>query len=238
MKKIFSLIGSEKKENSNTFLYANMILDFVRANYTGKLMIDIIVVGFDEIKKCQGCQKCFKTGECFLDKKDYMCKIKKKMLDADVIILGCGVYFQHVSSEMKNFIDRLAYWAHTFSLAGKQCVLLSTAGSNGNEFVFSYMKRVSMSLGMQVLGTSYCMVEYPSELENDQLLTKRISCISEIIIQALKGNIKKQSNDFQERLFQSMKAIFSTHPEFQYEIYVWKKNGLFECSTFEDVMNL
>lgn len=128
--------------------------------------------------------------------------------------------------------------AHTFSLAGKQCVLLSTAGSNGNEFAFSYMKGVSISLGIQVIEISYCMVEYPAELRNNTLLRERISSISELIIQALEEKIKKQSNDFQERLFQSAKEIYLTHPEFQHEICIWKRRGLFECSTFDDVINL
>lgn len=238
MKKIFSFIGSEKKGDSNTFKYANMILEYVRVNYTGSLEIEIVVAGSAEITKCKECKNCFKTGKCFLDDNDYMYEIKDKMLKADVIILGCGVYFQHVSSEMKNYIDRLAYWAHTFSLAGKQCVLLSTSGSNGNEFVLSYMQRVSMSLGMQVIGTSYCMVEYPAELGDDILLEERIKLISDMIVRALNGEIKKKSNDFQEKLFQSMKEIYSTHPEFKNEIYIWKKRGLFECHNFNDVMNL
>ncbi len=238
MKKIFAFIASEKKKNSNTYKYANIILENVKDNYNGSIEIELMVSGIDEIKKCKGCRRCFCCGECQLDTEDYMDEVKQKMLDADVIIIGCGVYFQNISSEMKNFVDRLSYWAHVFRLAGKQCVILTTSGSNGNEYAEAYLKRVSFSLGMNVIGTSFCRVDYPKELSNYDLIKERIRLISEVIIQALNEKIEKKSNEFQEKLYASMKEIYRTHPEFQNEIDIWEKNGLFHCESFRQVMNM
>ena len=238
MKKAFAFIASEKKGNSNTYKYANMILENVRDNYNGSIGIELMVSGIDEVKKCKGCRRCFSCGECPLDEEDCMDEIKQKMLDADVIILGCGVYFQHISSEMKNFVDRLSYWAHVFRLAGKQCVILTTSGSNGNEYAEAYLKRVSLSLGMQVIGTSFCRVEYPRELSDYGLIKERIRLISDVILKALDEQVEKKSNDFQERLYASMKEIYRTHPEFRNEIDIWEKNGLFGCDSFQQVMNM
>lgn len=236
MKKIFALIGSEKKGKSNTYQYANLILERVRCKYQNGLEINIMVAGNREVYKCQECKGCFETGECLLDERDYMQEIKEKMLSADIIVLGCGVYFQHISSEMKNIIDRLAYWSHIFALAGKQCVILTTSGSNGNEFAEAYLKRISLSLGMQIVGCSYCRVEYPKELHNWYFIEDRVEQIAEVIIRALKNEISIKSNEFQERLFSSMKEIYKTHSEFIHEIEVWRRNELFQCESFEDVM--
>ena len=132
----------------------------------------------------------------------------------------------------------LSYWAHIFKLAGKQCVILTTSGSNGNEYAEAYLKKVSLSLGMHVIGTSYCRVEYPRELSDYEMIKERIRLISEEIIKALNENLEKRSNDFQERLYASMKEIYRTHPEFQSEIDIWEKKGLFGCNSFQQVMNM
>lgn len=61
------------------------------------------IVGKD-IKPCEGCLKCEKTGEC--KTKDDMQPLYKKMLNADGIILGTPVYFYSMSGQAKILMDR------------------------------------------------------------------------------------------------------------------------------------
>lgn len=236
MKRIFALIGSEKGVQSNTYQYAKLILDQVNQIYKGSLEIEVVTSGEVRIDKCQECQQCFSAGVCQLDQQDDMEYIKKKMLETDLIIWGSGVYFQHVSSEMKNYIDRLAYWSHIFAMAGKQCIIITSSGSNGNDLAEAYLKRVSVSLGMQFIGSSYCRVLYPMELQSLDLLEKRIRQITNVIVDALEERITVTSNPFQEKLFTSMKEIYKTHLEFVKEIEEWKRQGFFECNTFNELI--
>jgi len=61
------------------------------------------VVGKD-IKPCDGCLSCEKTGECKI--KDDMQPLYEKMLSADGIILGTPVYFYSMSGQAKVLLDR------------------------------------------------------------------------------------------------------------------------------------
>ena len=57
-----------------------------------------------EIKPCDGCFACVKTGECHID--DDMQPIYRKLLDADGVIFGTPIYFWSMSGQAKVLIDR------------------------------------------------------------------------------------------------------------------------------------
>lgn len=40
---------------------------------------------------------------------------------------GSPVYMHNVSSGMKNFLDRIAYWSHIFALRGKNAMVIASA---------------------------------------------------------------------------------------------------------------
>lgn len=231
MKEIFVFVGSRKGESSSTYQYTKMILDRVCTERPVK----VTVAFADGIELCSKCSSCFGSGVCAIN--DRMNELKAKMLSADMIILASGVYFQQISAEMKNFIDRISYWAHTFELAGKRCIIVTTSGSNGNEIAESYLKRVAVSLGMQLIGTTCCHTMYPDELSAPELLTERTGIISGAVINALDGKTKPDSIPFQEQLFASMKKIYSEHEEFVHERRKWKQNGFFQAESFREIID-
>ena len=188
----------------------------------------------DKIQLCMKCSNCFSSGQCSIH--DDMTRIKEEILDADLIILGSGIYFQQISSEMKNFIDRLSYWAHTFELIGKKCIIVTTSGSNGNDVAEAYMKRVAASLGMQIIGTTSCHTLYPNELSASYLIDKRIDLIVNLIIDELNNRIPLYSLPFQEQLFLSMKKIYSEHKEFVFERKKWNQKGYFDAQSFKELL--
>jgi len=57
-----------------------------------------------DIKPCDGCLTCEKTGECKI--KDDMQPLYEKMLNADGIILGTPVYFYSMAAQTKILMDR------------------------------------------------------------------------------------------------------------------------------------
>lgn len=65
---------------------------------------ELYSVGEKDIKPCQGCASCQKTGECRI--KDDMQELYGKLVEADGIIFGTPVYFYNMTGQAKSVIDR------------------------------------------------------------------------------------------------------------------------------------
>ena len=73
---------------------------------------DLISFASMNVKPCDGCRSCTKTGECVID--DDMKDVYPKLLSADGIIIGTPVYFWTVTAQAKLLMDR------TFSFTMKK----------------------------------------------------------------------------------------------------------------------
>lgn len=96
---------------------------------------ELLTVWDKDIKPCDGCYSCAKTGKCHI--KDDMQEIYLKLLNADGIIWGTPVYFFDVTAQAKIIIDRL-YVLYTHSkLTNKVGGVISVASSLGHLGVFN-----------------------------------------------------------------------------------------------------
>jgi len=81
----------------------NALLD--SADAEGARVNKIFLRDFKHIEWCTGCDVCHTNGgSCVI--KDDMQKIYPKLLESDIIVLGCPNYFKGVSALTKNFMDR------------------------------------------------------------------------------------------------------------------------------------
>jgi multimeric flavodoxin WrbA len=93
--------------------------------------VELYSVAEKNIKPCQGCRACSKTGECIV--KDDMQELYGKMLGADGIIFGTPVYFYSMTAQAKAVIDRtICFNRPERSLANKVGGVVVVAGSQGN----------------------------------------------------------------------------------------------------------
>jgi multimeric flavodoxin WrbA len=82
------------------------------------------------IKPCDGCGVCFKTGVCPI--KDDMQEVDAKLLEADGIIFGSPVYFYNITAQGKTVIDRTLALGHDGKgLANKIGGVIVVGGSLG-----------------------------------------------------------------------------------------------------------
>ena len=65
---------------------------------------ELYTVADKDIKPCDGCGSCFKTGECHI--RDDMQKLYEKLLQAEGIVFGTPVYFYNMTAQGKTVIDR------------------------------------------------------------------------------------------------------------------------------------
>lgn len=91
---------------------------------------ELLTVAGRNIKPCDGCFACEKTGACHI--KDDMQEIYEKMLTADGIILGTPVYYWTVSGQAKILIDRSIALSHPrLALANKVAGAVAVAARQG-----------------------------------------------------------------------------------------------------------
>jgi len=92
---------------------------------------ELLTVWDKDIKPCDGCLSCEKTGKCHIE--DDVQEIYLKLSDADGIIWGTPVYFFNVTAQAKILIDRsYALYTPSNKLANKVSGVISVGASLGN----------------------------------------------------------------------------------------------------------
>jgi len=108
------------------------------------------IVGKD-VKACDHCGGCYKTGECHIE--DDMQELYPKIKEADGIILGSPVYFWSVSAQTKLVIDRAyALRRPTNMLEGKVGGAIAVAGRRGQVEALTMMNTFFLGNGMTPAG--------------------------------------------------------------------------------------
>ncbi len=100
MKKIL-VISSSLRAQSNSQALAE---SFAKGAADAGHEVETVSLRGKDIKFCQGCLSCVKTGQCPI--KDDAPEIVKKMHDADVIVFATPIYYYEMCGQMKTLLDR------------------------------------------------------------------------------------------------------------------------------------
>ncbi|MDE5543899.1 MAG: flavodoxin family protein [Bacteroidales bacterium] len=100
MKKIL-VISSSLRAQSNSQALAE---SFAKGAADAGHEVETVSLRGKDIKFCQGCLSCVKTGQCPI--KDDAPEIVKKMHDADVIAFATPIYYYEMCGQMKTLLDR------------------------------------------------------------------------------------------------------------------------------------
>lgn len=181
--KICVCTGSCNPRSTTQYLAKEIIKRYQQAS-NRKVEVTFFSGAHTHILDCIGCTNCFINGTCRLDEQDDMGKVKRALLEADLVIFGSPVYFHCVSGGMKRMIDRLSYWTHTMELTGKLGITIATSGGNGLEYVSEYLKKFYDYVGVQHIATveteTYHM-EYVEKYHIIDKIDKQIQkCVDQI----------------------------------------------------------
>ena len=124
---------------------------------------ELIRLANKEIKPCDACLSCRKTGECHI--KDDFQEIFEKMIKADGIILASPVYFGSATPQIMALIDRAGYISgargRVFeNKVGGPLVVARRAGQN---FTFAQLLFFFLHQGMIVPGSTYWNIAFGRE---------------------------------------------------------------------------
>ena len=150
---ILGIQGSPRGVASRTRLLTRWVLDGATGSGAETELVDLTDL---RIEACTGCESCNLTGKCVIS--DDFSSLYDRMLRADGIVLGSPVYIDHVTGQMKVFIDRLADAVHYQKLFGKYGCAVSTTWISGGEQVVSYLNHVLNYLGVFTLAGMWVAV--------------------------------------------------------------------------------
>lgn len=101
MKKLLMVNGSPRKNGADTVVCEAISEMAKRYDYES----ETVYVNDLDIKGCQACMACKKSGKCV--QKDCMNDMIDKLKESDMVLFAMPVYFGAESAQMKTFIDRL-----------------------------------------------------------------------------------------------------------------------------------
>jgi len=188
--KILGICASPRGSKSTTLRLVESLLGGAREAGAEIELVDVCEL---EIKFCNACQACFKTGEC-VHKDDFQA-LYDKILAADGLVWGSPNYFHTVTAQMKTLIDRMADAVHCQLLSGKYCGSVASGGSNCDQ-VTDYLDGLMVNFGAYVTG-SVCAVmsQGPAAMEEAE---KKAFALG----RSLAGDIQNKRDYMEQRKIQ------------------------------------
>ncbi|MFA6047905.1 MAG: flavodoxin family protein [Parcubacteria group bacterium] len=157
-----TLIISGSPRKGNTEFILSKIYKSLRGNK------ELILLRNKNIKHCSGCLYCDGHKKCAIQ--DDMQEIYRKLLKADLIILGTPNYFDNVPGIMKDFVDRTNPFYETDKLKGKKVISIVVGGgkvNNSKRVGEQALKYFINGHQMKSVGKYYFQALYPKDIENN-----------------------------------------------------------------------
>ena len=153
MKKVVAFIGSPRKDG-NTATLVNKVIQGAQDSGAETTIVNLYDMN---IKPCQGCLVCRKTGQCTMQ--DDFQNIFNRIIEADVVVFGSPVYMWQVTAQTKLLWDRLCgLFDENFKprYAAKSVIMVYSQGNpNAESFKASFQtnEAVLKMLGLNVIDT-------------------------------------------------------------------------------------
>ena len=120
---------------------------------------EIFHIGAKAIQGCTDCGACAGGKPCVFDKEDEVVAVaRKKVNEADGIIVGSPVYFAGPNGNLTAFMNRLFY-SGSVNCAGKPAAAIASARRAGTTATLDVLNKYFIIRGMPIVPSQYwCMV--------------------------------------------------------------------------------
>jgi multimeric flavodoxin WrbA len=197
--KILICVGSYRK-GGNTDHIVNLIQAHLQAEadrHQIPLELETLHLGHLAIAPCRGCRACFDRGEDKCPLKDDLLAVKRKMQQADGVLIASPVYVDDVSGITKNWVDRLAHVCHRPEFAGKCAYLVTTVGSSPTSHALGTLSLALSTWGFYIAGRA--------GFKMGALLP----------VEEAKSRYDAQANKIARQFFQAIHQRKFSHPSFR-----------------------
>ena len=218
--KIVSIVGSPRGMKGNTAALLTIVLQ--GAEGQGAETETIVLKG-SEIKPCRGCDACHKKGVC--PQKDAFNGIKKKIEEADGLVLASPNYIFHVSAQLKAFMDRCCGVLHCLGFEGKYGASVVTSGGGEEEPIADYMNHFLMTTGVIPVGSVWATIGQIAGQEFPEDIRQKAFALGERLVAAWKNKETTAEYDlFAPQFAERMRSlVLWRRQEWPYEYEHWKE---------------
>lgn len=147
--KIVVLEGSPNKKGSS-----NLLADcFRRGAQEAGHAVELIDTAHADIHPCTGCIRCGYEGPCV--QKDDVESIRRRILDADMMVFVTPLYYYGMSAQLKTMIDRFCAFNSSIQSKHMKSALLAVAWNSDHwtfEALESHYKTLVRYLNLQDMG--------------------------------------------------------------------------------------
>lgn len=158
--KILAICGSPRRGNCYS------ALNSIKEDYPD-IDYKLLMLNEMNLEQCRGCYICVLQGEEVCPLKDDRDEIVKDIMDADGVIFASPVFVNHITALMKNFIDRLGYFAHRPCFFGKYAMVMATCSGFGAKEANEYMNGISSVFGFNVVSSLELKIGVKSEARKE-----------------------------------------------------------------------
>ena len=185
---------------------------------------------------CVGCTNCFGKGEHTCKDREYVEKIEKAMLEADLLVFTSPVYVYHATGALKNMLDHFGYrWMPhrpAKEMFGKRAVIITQCLGGGDS---STAKDIKDSLNWWgVSNVTTLKFKLMSEIRWDRIPEKKRAAITSKLegtahrlaavdySKRARTSIVEKAKFYMVRMLQT--GLGKENPEYR-DFNYWKDNG-------------
>jgi multimeric flavodoxin WrbA len=215
--KILGICASPRGSKSTTLRLVQALLNGAQEAGAEVELVDVCNL---DIRFCNACQVCFKTGAC-VHKDDFQ-GLYEKILAADGLVWGAPNYFRSVTAQMKTLIDRMADAVHCQLLCGKYCASVASGGSNYDQ-VTTYLDGLMLNFGAFVTGSvGAAMNQGPAAMEDAE---KKAYVLGKSLAEDIR--VKRdyiEQREMQEEIREYFKSLVKMNKEsWEHEYEYWNR---------------
>ena len=164
--RVVGIVGSPRKGGNTERLVAEA-LSVIEAE---GIQTEVIALRDLEIKPCDACVACRRTGRCRIE--DDFQPVYQKMIEADGIVVGSPVYFSGPTPNVLALLHRAGYVAQSAGRPFERKVggPIAVARRAGHNFALAQMLFFFLHQGMIVPGSTYWNIAFgrePGDVERD-----------------------------------------------------------------------
>jgi len=218
--KVIGICGSPRGQSSRTKRLVEAVLRGAEELGAETEFVDLCAM---TILPCTGCETCYATGSCIHG--DDAADLVASMVAADGIVLGSPVYIDHVTAQMKAFLDRLADAIHCQLLTGRYGCSVATTWGSGGEEVVEYLNHVLRWLGVVTVGdTGVALGRNPESLQGAE---NRAVTLGRTLAEAIHTRRKYPGQDaeIEENWREFREIVRENRASWPYEYAYWQDRG-------------
>ncbi|HEY3278048.1 MAG TPA: NAD(P)H-dependent oxidoreductase [Syntrophorhabdaceae bacterium] len=221
-RKVVAINGSPHEGVGNTSQMLGMIASVLAGE--GVAMEEIYLAG-KKIDYCIGCGACLEKGKCW--RPDEYAAIAEKLFSADGIIFASPVYFNHVTAQMKTFIDRSLAFGHKPRTSWKPGLAVSVSAGRSETATAQYLAGTLHVFGAFAVGTLTAMATGPGTFMGKDLVEARARDLALDLVRAIKEKRQYPATDENLSFYLFMRDLVVREKEFMRDDYRhWQDAGL------------